>query len=190
MEEKFIDGTNEQYSIREDGVIISHYRIRHSPLHDKYYILENKREMTPDENHSVTIFKKKHNVKKLLLKYFGYVFCKQCHCKSEIYLNKGICKKCIKANKRTWKKMYLFENAEEYKQKRKRYVENNPKAYSEMSKRATKKAAINLTRYYVASSLNIRVKNLSEELYEHHKALILFKRKLSEELKINIEKLN
>ena len=58
-----------------------------------------------------------------------------------------------------------------------------------MSKRATQKAILNLSRHYVAASLNIQVSDLTEELYELHKSLILFKRQVSKELNINIERL-
>jgi hypothetical protein len=189
MIEKFIEGTNEQYSIREDGVVISHYRIRYSSLRDEHFILRNKLEMTPNENYSVTIFKKQQNVKKLLFKYFGYVFCKQCNCKSNIYLNKSICRNCVRKNKNARHKEWIIENLEHYKKKRKEYAKNNPEVYSKISKKAEKKRRDSLVKNYVANSLNIRVRDLSNELYEHHKALILFKRKVSRELKINIEKL-
>jgi hypothetical protein len=58
-----------------------------------------------------------------------------------------------------------------------------------MSKRATQNAMLNLSRHYVASSLNIHVSDLTEELYELHRSFILFKRQVSKELNINIERL-
>jgi len=189
METKFIEGTNEQYSIREDGVVISNYRIKYSGVTNRHYIDNSLHEMIPNENHAVNILQKQKNVRKLLFKYFNYVFCKQCNCKSDSYLQKGICKKCVFKNKNARSRVYAIKNPELHKEKRKRYRQNNPEAYKAMSKRATQKAMLNLSRHYVASSLNIHVNDLTEELYELHRSFILFKRQVSKELNINIERL-
>ena len=189
METKFIEGTNEQYSIREDGVVISHYRNKYSRVENKYYINYTVVEMTPNESNAVTILKKQQNVKKLLFAYFGYVFCKQCSCKSTNYLNKNLCKTCIRKNKNARDRQLVLKNLDEYKKRRKEYRKKNPEAYAEMARKAAKKRSGSLVKNYVASSLNLNVKDLSDELYEHHKKLILFKRKVAKEFNINIEKL-
>jgi hypothetical protein len=186
---KFIEGTNEQYSVREDGVVLSHYRNRYSRVKNKYYIDYAVVEMTPNENNAVTILKKQRNVKSLLFVYFGYVFCKQCGCKSTNYLNKNLCKTCIRKNKNARKRQFFLKNLDEYKKRRREYRKKNPEAYAEMARKAAKKRSSNLVKNYVASSLNLSVKDLSDELYEHHKKLILFKRQVAKDLNINIEKL-
>lgn len=48
----------------------------------------------------------------------------------------------------------------------------------------------NITRKYVAKILNISMKDLTEDLYNTHKASLLFKRKVQKDNNINIQKLN
>ena len=194
METKFIKGTNEQYSIREDGVIISHYRFRFSPLHNKYFKLLTEKELKLSKedkaaniivnNITITI-----RAKKLLFEYFGISVCKKCNQSVDYFLLKNICKKCIAKNTNNRQKKYRILFPEKIRIRRKLQRQNNPEAYKIMSKKAADKAKLNLTRTYIAGTLNISVKELSDELYEHHKNLISFKREIAKEHNINIEKL-
>lgn len=97
METKFIEGTNEQYSIREDGNVISHflktrgvnsYRDKVLPVynHNNCFIYINGK-------------KKTVSIKLLLFKYFNFITCYKCNSKSYDYLEfprNYVCKKCIK----------------------------------------------------------------------------------------------
>jgi hypothetical protein len=194
MKTKFIEDTNEQYSIREDGAVISHYRLRYSPLQGKYFmIFENKELKLSKKDKNVNINtkngKKTVSPKKLLFEYFKYSICKKCNSKVEQDLLKSVCKNCIRLNKNKYNRERAALNPEKIKEQRKRWKDNNIEAYRSMSKKASKKAMINVTRNYIAQTLNIFVKDLSDDLYSHHRKLILLKRQIAEDQKINIEKL-
>jgi hypothetical protein len=194
MESKFIEDTNEQYSIREDGVIISNYRVRYSPLHDKYFksFKEIELKQTKDDKAvRITVNDKKKVVygRKLIFEYFNISICKKCNLNVNYYLQKNICKKCISKSRSIREKKYRILFPEKISARRKLQRQNNPELYKMLSKKSGEKAKINLTKTYIAGALKIFVKDLPDELYEHHKNLIIFKRKIAKEHNINIEKL-
>lgn len=193
LQTKFIEGTNEQYSIREDGVVISHYRLRHTPLNDMYFMIFKNKELKllKDTRVNITIknVRKSVSVKKLLFEYFKYSVCKECDTKVEKYLKKNICKTCIRLKRNKYTKEKNYADPEIFKEKRKIWRNNNVEGYRSMAEKASEKAKINLTRSYIAHTLNLSVKDLPDDLYCHHRKLILFKRQIAEEQKINIEKL-
>lgn len=165
METKFIEGANEQYSIREDGVVIRHCKSKNIEL-----------KCGPRRSPVIQInnINKCISVNKLLFKYFNYCICKKCKSKIYKYSQGQICDDCIT------KQMKL--NRSNYRNSHKEYYSNNSKRHSE-------KIRFNLTRVYVKGILGISMSDLTDKLYEHHKNLVLFKRQVAKEHNIKIEKL-
>jgi hypothetical protein len=195
LQTKFIKGTDEQYSIREDGVVISHYRICFSSLYNKSYKIVKDKMMktTADHRVGVCIEGKKTSVStiQLLIEYFNFHYCKKCNSKIYKYFKipKRVCDSCITEKRYAKIKERHLADPEKYKQIKRKYREANPEKYAEYARRTGEKMKDNLNRCYIASCLNISVKELTEELYEHHKKLIMFKRQVAQEHNINIEKL-
>ena len=74
MESKFIDGTNEQYSIREDGVVIRHYTFSRNRFKKGTKVFEDvysKTWMNDDNTMHCCICGKVKTVKNLVAKYFN-----------------------------------------------------------------------------------------------------------------------
>jgi hypothetical protein len=155
METKFIEGTNQQYSIREDGVVISHHR-----NNGRGGISYKNKEMVSKTNKYVVHLRINnknisYSIRKLLIKYHNNVKCKLCN---NIITNykEFICRECDKAQHR----------------------------------KDSKKNTARLTPSYIASLLRIKVKDLSEELYLHHKNQILLRRQLCKNHNISINTIN
>jgi len=111
METKFIEGTNEQYSIREDGVVISHYlRTRGiNSYRDK---------ILPKHIHntgSIYINGKKKTVSfpYLLHEYFGYKFCIKCN--NKVYtISNYICDDCNKKREKKYSDAMMVNITKRY----------------------------------------------------------------------------
>jgi hypothetical protein len=172
METKFIEGTNEQYSIREDGVVIKHYTIfkRLGKVYEDS-ILEgskNKEEKVDQFN----IKGKYHGKNALMIKYFGIKSCRNPNCSNLlIKLRAMYCSDCKKLSRDNFN--------ERYKEKRKL-----------AAIKKLEKGIQLVTKKYVAGLLKIKMSELPDELYEHHRNLLLFKRKLSKEFNVSIYKFN
>ena len=95
---------------------------------------------------------------------------------------RGICKLC----RNSMMKIYIEKNFEKFKESQYNYYEKNRKKINQKFKNKR----IGLPRCYVAQCLKINVKDLTNELYEQQKNLILFKRRLAKENNISINKLN
>jgi Zn finger protein HypA/HybF involved in hydrogenase expression len=162
MQTKFIEGTNEQYSIREDGVVIKHFKKQR---------ISNTLTIKVQTNNIVKLTKtncinihfngkpKSFTPNKLLKMYFNYCFCQQCNNKFIPDISPVKCNNCRKENKRVSANNYSYKSAKE------------------------------LTPTYIASALKISINELTSELYEHHKSLIELKRKIAKENNITIYKL-
>lgn len=98
LQSKYIDGTNEQYSIRIDGEVIQHYKLTWAgnitkngidKCTKKYGINTKYVNITKNgKNNSISI-------NTLLAEYFNFKFCAGCKCKL-FDLSKIKCNKCIK----------------------------------------------------------------------------------------------
>ena len=99
METKFIEGTNEQYSIREDGAVISHYlRTRGvNSYRDKILPVH----IHNTGNIYINGKKKTVSFPYLLYKYFGYKFCVKCNNKIYNILN-YVCDDCNKKREKKY----------------------------------------------------------------------------------------
>ena len=175
METKFIEGTNEQYSIREDGVVIRHYKF----LRNKQIVYEESFPKGIKDVRCTTvqfiICKKQYSKSKLLIEYFGKKPCANPNCSNHITkLLYSYCDEC------------QFEND---KQTRKRYRKNNSKKIKLKRKKLYIKEKILLPKYSVAALLKIPVSDLHDQLYEDYRNLLLFKRKVAKEHNISINSL-
>ena len=162
MKSKFIEGTNEQYSIRDDGVVTRHYKHTRGKLIIKNFNLK------VDSNGIIVYYN--HNEKNrialqyLLFDYFGFRFCKKCNNKFSKKRENKLYNSCLKPN--------------------------NYAITPEKIKEKNAKVIKNITRSYVASMLKVKVTELSDELYELYKAQLLVKRKLAEKMQVSIATFN
>ena len=166
LQTKFIEGTNQQYSIREDGFIISHKSNK---------ILKSNK----NGKVSVTLGARKHQktftITKLLKEYFNGVRCWHCdNLVTKIYAK--VCNDChIKDREKNSSKVYRLDNPEKYK---------------EYDKKWNKKVIEELPKHYIANLLKLKVEDLSDEIYKHHRNLLLYKRDICKENNIPIQKLS
>ena len=93
MKTKFIEGTNEQYSIREDGFIIRHYS--HSNKSTVFF--KEKKLIIHNKQCVIYMNKKKKTVTISILMFdsFGYRLCNKCNCKI-FYKRQKTCDECQK----------------------------------------------------------------------------------------------
>jgi hypothetical protein len=100
LETKFIEGTNNQYSIRNDGVVIQHFK-----YHATGRTLFKERELIKFKNGSCTLTLNKRNVsfslRANLKKYFNIKYCTDCNCLVEFTNNSYQCDQCKVNNKET-----------------------------------------------------------------------------------------
>ena len=156
MKTKFIEGTNKQYSIREDGVVTRHYY--YHPVH-KTLIIKNKIMTVGKRNRCyITINEKSvvFNVIKKAKYYFPpkekiCIKCKQIKKVSEFRIEYGysrnVCKKC---------KTLLYAGS------------------------------LSMNKSYISGLLNISINELSDDLYNYTKSLLKVKRELAKKTGKNI----
>lgn len=169
MRQKFIEGTDEKYSIREDGQITRHWIdvLSHGE------IVRSKRKRV----HSTFIHNKdvaarlriNGKEKVLILKNLLYSYFIGEIPESHIVRNKN-------------RQSYPINIDDLYLHR-----EKNRQERAFLTNRRNIK---DLTRKYIGSLLGLTVKTLPEELYQHHKKLILLKRKISSDLNLHITLLN
>ena len=165
LQTRFIEGTNQQYSIREDGVVVGHYR------YDKWgnKLVKDRifKGYKRTKNNSISIVftlgspQQQHSLRTLMETYFDI------EGKPSNILG-------YKDNDNTnYKLSNLF------------YIQ--PKSKLEIGKKSNNKAVLNINKWYVASKLNIRVAELTDELYEHHKKTLLLKREIAKKLNVKTQ---
>jgi hypothetical protein len=157
MKSHYIKDSNKQYSIREDGEVIRHYKFTWAGNITKVedYIMTKYGE---DNAYHITISINQKNISwsinTLLLEYFKFKFCKQC---STRIVSNIKCKVCIKKN------IYAFNTSNRY-----RYKED--KTISGKNRRDA------ITKDYAASLLGIPTEDLTKELYQLKKITLKTKR--------------
>lgn len=167
LESKFIEGTNNQYSIRNDGVVFSHYRyhftgiVKHkAPIEKKLLYHKDAPYINLCCNHKI----KHTTIRSLLKSAFGIVKCKDCN----NTIKEGIkCKDCKNKTRATVVA---------------RWAKNNPDTLKKARKISRELNVNTISKAYVAGFLNIPVKDLLEipGLYEAAKTRILIKRKIKQ----------
>lgn len=111
MKTKFIEGTDKQYSIREDGTVISHY-LRTRGVHSY------RDKILPVHVHNtgniyVNGKKKTVSFPYLLHKYFGYKFCAKCN--NKIYnISNHICNECNKKREKKYSDVMTINITKRY----------------------------------------------------------------------------
>lgn len=187
METKFIEGTNEQYSIREDGVVTRHYKYKgrkeynHKIKED--VIIEYKKHPTRNCNYIVVssnykVFNWFKN--SLLAKYFNIIICPNCNKIIKTTVHIRVCDKCIKETLNNLSKKWRKNNPELSKlSMNKSYYKNYHKYKADILEKAKIKR-INITKNYVASKLNMSINDLTDDMYNLFKANLKIKRLLSE----------
>lgn len=171
MESKFIDGTNEQYSIREDGVVISNYINHYSGLTKsftrKYRVKELRANKDGKVNYQIGGRKgqqKTLTISKLMKEYYNGVKCHRCdNMITKKYFQ--VCNNCrtkiIKEADEKWK-LINIDKCQKY---RKDKIENLPKSY-------------------IARLLGLKSYELTDELYADCKATLIVKRIIAKKLNI------
>jgi hypothetical protein len=192
METKFIENTNEQYSIREDGVVIRHYTRNYNINTKTIDKIVLNIEILRDNKGVVFIGNgKRVSVNKLLRLYFKHVYCIKCNSKVEDLgigkRTKSLCNNCIAIPK---KRIYIKKpikpllTDEEKKVNlalsRKRWITNNPLKYANNIKRINSKRITELPKCEIAWRLGLKASELTDDLYNLHKTQIELKRLLSQ----------
>ena len=194
LQSKFIENTNEQYSIRNDGVVISHYfycaRYDKTIFRDKILSFKNNKEQAKCATPSVSLFVNKKaksmSVQKLLLQYFNFTLCSRC--KSQILhsekVSKILCVDCrSKTDMKQYSINYIKTHADKYAEYNKKSRLKNLTRLKPLELEKSRNQTKTLAKSYVAAILRIPTSLLTEELYQHHKKTILLRREIFANLK-------
>jgi hypothetical protein len=163
MKQKFIEGTNKQYSIREDGIIIRHFI--DYPNKRRYEDVETKGTYYNSKKayywHYYLNQKKirRYSINKLLKQYFG------------IYPIGSSSKLIIKErHSLIYKSFYDYPASCITREQKKAYRNKTSPVKIEAVKKRDKKKRKEISRSYAAAKMRITVSEMSEELYELYKA--------------------
>lgn len=207
MKSKYIEGTEKKYSIREDGQVIRHYKNNYDINQKKVIRTYNNKILVPDKSKRVRINLKSITIRKLLRQEFGFVCCNKCNHK--IYTNsnsrrsKELCDNCLIKNqkdyhhnqymkRRVLKPIVLLSEEQKkinIQKSREKWIKGNPEKLEEATYKRNKRKFKNLPKYEIASRLGLKVSELTDELYNEYKNLILFKRKVAKENNVSISSL-
>lgn len=192
MKTKFIEGTNKQYSIREDGVFTRYYTINYNINTKNFDKTIFKEEILKDKKGTVYIGNHKRiSTNKLLRQYFKQVYCIKCKVKVEdLTVGKRTKSICINCKTIPSKRIYIRKPVKplltdeqkkiNLQKSRKNWEKNNIEKIKKNIDRNNKRKFNELPKYEIASRLGINVKDLTDDLYNHHKINIKIKRLLSE----------
>lgn len=177
MKTKFIEGTNKQYSIREDGAVFIHYKMQRITNTRKDKVIKYYK-LTVLKGNCVNIningIRKRISVNTLLFKNFGYKICKICNKASNTVNHDIICKKCSNESKKI-----------RTRKASKKYKKTNPHVILEYNNKRIK----DIIPCYIASKLHIKVSQLTETLYKDYKRTLKLKRRICQKHNISIHKL-
>ncbi|MGK0464819.1 hypothetical protein [Clostridium sp.] len=188
MKSKYIEGTNKQYSIREDGKIIRNYkwlgRKEYGHQEFKNVIIPYKK--APKRKNSKCVIVRSNGKtfnfysNSLLSKYFGFIICPSCKNKIDTDTHLRKCKVCIENNE--YKSRINWRSKNKYiilKSQRKHYLSNIDYYRNKGNKRTEK-----LHDNYIASKLKIKSKYLEKDLKELKKNQLLLHRELKKQEKL------
>ena len=163
MKTHFIENTNKQYSIRENGQIVRHYM--HHNKAGIIYKLNILKQFKTYVNIYVNKKKIKLSINKELFKYFNKIKCFQCGKIETVKNYKFKCNLCLNYN--------ITHRNKKWK--------NNNKEYLKIL--VNKHNANNITtisKNYVSSKLNLPISILSDDLYNTKKQQLLLHRQLKQ----------
>lgn len=158
MKSHYIEGTNQQYSIREDGILIRHYSINRYSKEKQFEDKEIHGSVEKRQNRTSITFVWRTDNKRifrtqgsLLVEYFGYKLCKIDNCNGKVYNKDSYhCKDCL--------------------------INNMNQLY-----RSSRKLSIqSISKHYVATKLGILLSDLTDEVYNLYKANLKVKRLISD----------
>jgi hypothetical protein len=180
MKSHFIKDTNEQYSIREDGVIVRHYRL--SP---KKGIVYQEKVLTvytaKNNNYQYLKLRVKGKYKgialtTLLFKYLNYTLCVECKEKIKgLSGSRRLCPTCKQSQQESSLKHYWRDPKAAYL-KGKKWKSNNLDKVKEWSNASSKREVDRMSRNYISKLLKIPIEDLSNELYQLKKITLKTKR--------------
>lgn len=169
MKLHFIKETDRQYSIREDGQVIRHYKLTWAgnitQVKDvlmTLYGTKNAKYVT----RVVDGINKSMSINTLLFEYFGFKYCKTCG--NKMYNKVNIhCDEC-------------------HKEKVRKY---NQKTSKKKQAWAKKNGIEVISRNYVAPLLGLKMEDLTDDIYHKYKELLIFKRQVAQTHNISINSL-
>jgi len=166
LETKFIKDTDNQYSIRNDGVVINNKTNRLLKTANNRCSLKS---ISKGKYVSITI-------NAALKEYFNNVECIVEGCSTLVSKNRSIyCEKCAKESILKYRKKYEGLNVDKYQEYQRNKLKRNKEG---------------ITRLYVSQTLKIPLNSLSEEVYEEYKAILKIKRLLAQKLNCSIKTFN
>lgn len=158
MKTKFIEGTNNQFSVREDGNVIRNYkwkgRKEYGNIEYKKVILKYKKHPKRKVDYlAVRCNNKTFNWFKnsLLSNYFNFIVCPQCNDKIQTDKHIRVCSECIKKNVYNKNFKWKKNNKELYRLSQKKHYNKFKENYRELANNKTK----SLKDSYVISKLKI-----------------------------------
>lgn len=153
MKTKFIEGTNKQYSIREEGKVISHKKSG-----DKVLKIVKGQVSLSVHGVSTNVF-----ISYLLKQYFNYFMCKSCNTKVKGNEKKrSLCVKC-KVTVKESNARYFKTLSPLSKQKRRKYK---------------RESRLKLKDFYIREKLNVSNIPISKELIQAKRQQLLLHREL------------
>jgi len=182
LQTKFIEGTNEQYSIREDGAVFKNHVVK--IIEGKEHIIHKKRtQRKVIANHiNITKYKISTTIKILIFNHFGYCICKKCNKKVDYLLNGNACKECIKYGFVINNKTYYNKNKEKHTKYVREYQKNNVEKCKVWQKKAALKSRKNASQF-----LNIPPKEITDELFNEYSNLVKYKREIAKKYNVHIQ---
>jgi hypothetical protein len=158
LETKFIEGTNNQYSIRNDGVVIS------NRFNKELSFANSWKSITIYINKKRTVF----SSNKLLEEYFGYHLCNSCN--NRIYNDKRRvkCSDCHCLGKKRRNEARIKWRAE------------NPILFKAQAKRKNDHDRSIISKGYISTILKIQIQDLDEDFYQAAKTRLILSRKLKQ----------
>jgi hypothetical protein len=168
MKTHFIENTNKQYSIREDGQVIINYTKYANKIQKvnkvlNVYYKKNKNYLTPTVSIRINNKKTVLLIETLLYKYFNIQKCRKCNSSISHKDRKWLCFKCNYIN-------HLFFV--------KRYANNNKDKVSNIQKKHSIIRINSLKNSYVAGLLNTPQDILPNNIINAKKQQLLFHRTL------------
>jgi hypothetical protein len=186
MKSHFIEGTNKQYSIREDGVVIRHYKYKGRKEYNKIIkediIIKYKKH--PKRNCNYIVIRSNNKTfnwfkNSLLAEYFNIIICPKCNKIINTTLHIRVCNKCIADNELKLRLTWRENNKEKVNSSTKKSYYKNYYKYQPGIIENAKIKRMNIHKNYVSSKLNILNNDLSDDMYNLYKANLNVKRLIS-----------
>ena len=170
MRQEFIKGTDKQYSIRENGIIIRHWKIsRYKTKCYKNVIVNGSFDR---DGFKIFVYTFRTTRKRKI--YYVNTLLKN-------YFNLDLPPKGYKANTLSKK-----EKEKRRKTRCQNYKINNPEKVKITSRKNGVTRVKKVTKSYVSTMLRLKVNEISNELYLITKRNILLKRKISNQIGIDV----